>query len=623
MTLETCRKSTRMAAIATVLMGVAALGMPRIPSADTWWHLAAGRLLVESRQWALEDPFSFGPGRGDWLNHEWLAEILFYLLHQAAGLDGVFMLRTLIVVLAFAILPMWAARRAGASIPGAGAAILGCAAAAEGWAFFDARAYLFTYLGLAGTLFLASEALRREDWRLLLPLPGVTVLWANCHGGFILGPLLLFVAALGCLLPPRSPRLAWGFVLVGAGTLALCAVATPFGPEILGFPFSLIHRSAFTLGLNEWARPDLSRQPAFLALMAVAFLLGRRTGWPQRLWLAAFLSAGLLAWRHAPLGALVSAFVLPASWPGSAFGRSRWGVWLAFVAWTLAVPLSASFLHERFVGGASEWTMLRTHFPVAAADFLRANPGLPRDLYNPYEWGGYLEWTVWPKHRVFIDGRANTVYSQKRYAEALAVQFGEPWGRSLQRAGLGGLLADSGDWEEILDRHGIRLAVCTRLQGDLVDRMSRSSRWFEVYRDPLAVVYLRAEPGLRRLAQGLVHPDSQWTLFERAQQSLRDGQEPEALERVSQALNLDPNWPQALVLRGIMRLRAGLEAQGEGDLRAALARDPAVPEAHFNLAVLAWNRGERARAIRELRHELSVNPTHAPARSLLEELLAR
>ena len=61
----------------------------------------------------------------------------------------------------------------------------------------------------------------------------------------------------------------------------------------------------------------------------------------------------------------------------------------------------------------------------------------------------------------------------------------------------------------------------------------------------------------------------------------------------------------------------------DGDLRAALGRDPAVPEAHFNLPVLAWNRGERARAIRELRHELSVNPTHAPARYLLEELLAR
>lgn len=619
---QICRKATHLACLVTAITGVAALALPRIPAADTWWHLAAGRFLLTSGRMSQADPFSFGTGRGDWLNHEWLTEILFYLVHQAVGLDGLFLLRTLVVVLAFVVLPLWSARRSLVSTPWACATVLGCAAAAEGWAFFDARAYLITYLGLAGTLFLVNETLRTGDWRFLLLVPPGTVLWANCHGGFILGPLVLLLVALGCLFPPRSTRLARTLALVAAGTLALCAIATPFGFGILAFPFSLIGPSAFTVGLNEWARPDLLRQVPFLGLLLVSIALIPRLDWPRRLCLGCFLVAGLVAWRHAPLAAIMAAFLLPGVMPRWE-ARSAWAMRLGLFFWVLAALAMGWLVSVRVKGGASEWTMLRTHFPVAAVRFLQANPQLPRNLVNPYEWGGYLEWTAWPQHRVFIDGRANTVYSQQRYAEALAVQFGPPWVRSLERAGLGALLAGRGHWEDILDRHDVRLVLCTRLQGDLVARISRSERWFEVYRDPLAVIFLRSEPELVRLAQDLVHPVSQWTFFEQAQLRLREGREPEALELVSQALALDPRWSQALVFRATLHLRARRDAEGERDLREALAWDSGVPDAHFNLAVLAWSRGEPEWALRELRRELDLNSRHAPARALLREIQGR
>lgn len=619
---EIRRKTTHLACLVTAITGVAAMALPRIPAADTWWHLAAGRYLLMSGRISGADPFSFGTGRGDWLNHEWLAELLFYQVYQVLGLDGLFLFRTLVVVMAFAVLPLWSARRSQASMPWACAMVLGCAAAAEGWAFFDARAYLITYIGLAGTLFLANETLRTGDWRFLLPVPVGTALWANCHGGFILGPTVLLLVALGCLFPTRSTRLARVMTLVAIGTLALCAIATPFGLGILAFPFSLIGPSAFTVGLNEWAQPDLLQQIPFLVLLLVSAALAPRMDWPRRLSLFCFLGAGLLAWRHAPLAALMAAFTLPSAMPrGEAWYARTFRLTLLF--WLLAALVMSWLVSLRVKGGAAEWTMLRTHFPVAAVRFLQANPQLPGNMVNPYEWGGYLEWTAWPQYRVFIDGRAHTVYSQQRYAEALAVQFGQPWVRCLERAGFGDLLGGRGHWEDILDRHGVRLVLCTRLQGDLVDRMSRSDRWFEVYRDPLAVIFLRSEPELVRLAQDLVHPVSQWTLFEEAQLRLREGREPEALESVSKALALDPRWPQALVFRGTLHLRAGRHAEGERDLREALAWDSRVPDAHFNLAVLAWTRGERELALKELRRELALNSGHTPARALLKEIQGR
>lgn len=609
-----------LASLATALLALAAQAVPRLPAADTWWHLAAGRFLVEQGRLPLVDPFSFGAGRGPWLNHEWLAEILFYLAFREWGLDGLFLLRTLGVVVAFGVLPLIGAYRLGVAPAWAAALVLACAMAAEGWAFFDARAYLFTYLGLSVTFLAGSETLRTGNPRFVLPLPVVTCFWANCHGGFILGPLALLVAAAGCCLPPRRFRLAAWFAGVALLSLALCAVSTPYGLETLAFPFSLLGRSAFSVGLNEWARPSLAGLGPYLALalVALALSLSPRGDWPRRLWLACFMAAGLVAWRHVPLGALAAAHLLPGFLPPAA-RPARWPG-MAATAWTLALAASGWSLSARLAGGAEAWSLMRSHFPVAAAEFLNSNPGLPRDLYNPYEWGGYLDWVAWPRHRTFIDGRAHTVFTERRYAEALWVQYGDGWKALLDGAGLGSVLQGAGDWEQVLDSHGIQLVLASRLQGDLVDRISGSPRWFQVYSDPLSAVFLRDEPRWRALVPRLVRPESTWTRLERGLAALRSGREADALRLLAAVVDEDPGLSSARVYLGTLLLRAGREGEGEAQLREALRRDPGVREAHFNLAMLALRRGERSRALRELRAELETNPEHPQAGARLREL---
>ena len=83
--------------------------------------------------------------------------------------------------------------------------------------------------------------------------------------------------------------------------LALGAVGTPYGYEMLIFPFSLMARSAFSVGLNEWARPDLMVQWPYSLLLLGAGLVFRRADPVRRAWLAVFLGAGLVAWRHATI----------------------------------------------------------------------------------------------------------------------------------------------------------------------------------------------------------------------------------------------------------------------------------------------------------------------------------
>jgi len=70
---------------------------------------------------------------------------------------------------------------------------------------------------------------------------------------------------------------------------------------------------------------------------------------------------------------------------------------------------------------------LETAFvPQAAAEFIRTRQP-PAPLFNPYEYGGYLEWSLGSGYRLFYDQRSmdNTVYAQ--YETARDGRYREPF----------------------------------------------------------------------------------------------------------------------------------------------------------------------------------------------------
>jgi hypothetical protein len=52
---------------------------------DIWWHLAAGRLMVEERRWLFTDPFAADTLGRPWVDVHWLFQVLVYLLHRWGG----------------------------------------------------------------------------------------------------------------------------------------------------------------------------------------------------------------------------------------------------------------------------------------------------------------------------------------------------------------------------------------------------------------------------------------------------------------------------------------------------------------------------------------------------------
>src|SRR5262245_56378949 len=181
------------AATAAVLIGIGLVMLYPIDDLDVWWLLRSGAYMVETRSFPTVDPFS-GPAQGaPWVNHAWAFELVLYGVHRLAGTTGLIVLQALFAVATFAVL-LGLLRREGASRGWALVVVAaGAAASRVCWA---PRPQLVTYLGLA--LFWAIL----RDWRdgrasRLWWLPLITIVWANFHGGYMVGPVLIALVLVG------------------------------------------------------------------------------------------------------------------------------------------------------------------------------------------------------------------------------------------------------------------------------------------------------------------------------------------------------------------------------------------------------------------------------------------
>ena len=92
-------------------------------------------------------------------------------------------------------------------------------------------------------------------------------------------------------------------------------------------------------------------------------------------------------------------------------------------------------------------------------------------MLNHYDWGGYFIWEL-PQYPVFIDGRADV------YGDALEDE----------RSSLYWVLRK--DWEEVLERRGIRMIVVPP-DAPLVTALQLVPGWKQAYTDPQAVILTR------------------------------------------------------------------------------------------------------------------------------------
>ena len=416
-------------AAALLLSGIFAT---EIADTDSWWHLAAGRYMLEQGRLPVPDPFSYTSELGDPsypgeetvrrfnLTHEWLAQIVWYVIYLAGGFPALVLWKACLLGFVCAAAGYLAAERSGSFLAGIAAAF----AAAPVLTMFSAgRPALLTFFFVAVFVVILERHRSGRADRLVWLLAPLELLWANCHGGFFLGWVTVGAYAAGCrgLSGERRRTLLY----VSAAVL-LVAGLNPNGFRILEV-LPAYRASFLTSTLIEWIPPSLWGPPySYNVLLygaaALLLLSWRRVRLADAVLFTAFAGTSLTAFRNTPLiaflapvqlaaygGPLLRATLTRIGGPRAPARTSRY-VALAGIVAIVAVFIQQSGEGRLFQLRAAEWK-----FPVTAARFLKENQ-VEQRMFNSYEFGGYLLWSLWPQQRTFIDGRAlnESVYRDYR-----------------------------------------------------------------------------------------------------------------------------------------------------------------------------------------------------------------
>jgi hypothetical protein len=393
---------------------------------DLWGYLAFGRRFWETGAFPYKDVFSYVDTLPLWVYHEWLTGVLFYPLYQALGGAGLQLLKYA-MGLAIVAMVYLTARERGASLLSA-ALVLFLIQLFPVIGFSPVRAQVFTYCFFVTTVYLLERARIKQRWGALWILVPLQVLWCNLHGGFIAGLGLLGLYALG---EGLSRRPFWPYlrVMLAAGLVTL---VNPYGWEYwhyLGAAVSMprpeISEWSSLWGAYRKSQIGNSEVAYILFIVSFAGFLAVRSRWRE---LAPILTLGLVFYlglkhlRHLTFFLLLVGAYMPALltrcleslvWSRTSRSPRLWPVMAVLLALTALLTickfLSKHPLHLETSQPPEAGSLPGQYYPVGAVAYLEAHR-LSGNLLTEFGWGEYLIWTLYPRCRVALDGRYETVY---------------------------------------------------------------------------------------------------------------------------------------------------------------------------------------------------------------------
>ena len=485
---------------------------------DTGWHIRTGEWIVSNHQVPARDFFSFTKAGEPWFAWEWLTDVLYAWLNSHGGLATVVLASILLLACTFAILFRLAWRKSNPIV----AFLLTAIAAITSSIHWLARPHLFSLLFLV-LFYAALERVRegRSHWRripILALLPVATILWTNLHGGFFVGIILTAIYGAGEALKvvlardrgalERNRALARSYFL----TAAACVAASLVNPyfyhlhqhmiDYLTDSYQSQHIVEF-LSLNFHHPVAMFFEFLLVAGIGAAFWHVSRGRYTEAILVFVWAHGALLATRNLPLYALIATPIIAAalehwlqripqlnlaSWATGLVERfrntaretgdmeavPRWHAVSAVAILAIAAVLYAPAPPQRF---RSEYDP--STYPARAIAALA--PDTSARIFTNDEWGDYLIYKLYPRTKVFVDGRSDFYGKnfEQRYLDVMNVKY---------------------DWESTLREFAIN-TILLPPDAPLAGALKESRHWRVVYDDGTALVF-------RSLAESGGRPDS-------------------------------------------------------------------------------------------------------------------
>jgi hypothetical protein len=586
---------------------------------DTGFHVKTGEWVLQHHSVPRSDPFSYTAFGQPWIAHEWLFGVIAYVVDRASGVTGLIVMKALLILLALGM-TAWIAqlRRTG---PGWTSLILAATFVIASPRFQERPEILSLPIAVA---FLLVYEKSSNNNRLLVLLPVLQLLWINIHGG----TALLGWALAGGFLAERAWRrcntgslpalrtIAWE-----AAAFAGVVIASFLNPNFLkALTYGLL-RTQSPLEIDEFHSFREAVQAGFMiratlflvwtALLGLLFVIRSRSVRLYEWFLfPALLIVCLVYFRFSSLFAFLLAPTLSSQlseWRLSS--RLRW--WIpAVVSAVLLTHVGWSQFQNggfRFGTGLSQSVLA-----VRSSQFIKTS-ALQGNMFNTYDFGGYLIWSLWPEHQVFIDGREDVYVNPGILDEYI------------------GRFASRENWDRLVSRHAIDFAVVgypvevPSSEEASLDRLAfdRSS-WALVFMDDVAAVYVkrngRNDEVIRQSEIKTIQPFQLSTyldniLADPARNALFQSEVQAILNEIPESFRLHFLLGMYAVKRGPAFLEDAMR-----EFEQAARINPEFVPAHVNLGGIYLNRGRTHDATREYRKALELDPSNTMAKQQLQAL---
>ena len=456
---------------------------------DTARHLRHGQYMLEHHRLLSHDPFSFTRAGAPFLGFEYGSQLMFALADRVGGLPGLVVLASLLIALTYALLARLLLRL---GVDPLLTYLATLAAAAFGAGHWVARPHLFSFVAVVLLMQLLERPRPAPAW-IFAPLFAI---WANLHGGFVFGWMLMGAYLAGTIaewLVSREAR--WRartrYLAAALACAVVGTVANPHGLALHRHVVGFLGKRFIMDNTAEFLSPDFHQIDGrmflvgILVLLTVLALHPIRPSFPRLFVIAMTLAFGLMSIRNVPLFGLTAIPLLALhadqAWralPDPRGTRRRFGeTALRTSTWPWVTPVALALMLLALAHGrAGAAQLLATRFDPAvfpAQVVQRARKaGLQGRLFSEFVWGGYLIY-AWPEQRIFIDGGTDF--------------FGEPLFQEYSR-----IKRLAPGWRELLDQHHIELALIVP-KSSLAHEISRDGRWGIWSCDSVAVMFRRED----------------------------------------------------------------------------------------------------------------------------------
>ena len=634
---------------------------------DLWLHIGVGRFIVTQGIIPSSDVLSCSIAGAPWVNHEWLFQVIVYNIFERWGPDGLIQMQVAIVTVTMFLLLLLGYNKDKQLM----LIFVLYLVAMVYQQRFTIRPDLYSLFFFTFYIFVLSLHIDKK-WS-VAALVITQVLWSNIHGFFFFGPLFALIGLVSEWLK-RHVRLPYEWNRSGRlndaeykrlkailGMVVLACLVNPYVVEGALYPvrvfFSLSgENKVFFEHIQELQRPlawgnffasnDFLFYKVLILLSVVTFIFNRRRIDVSALlfWLVFFIFS-IQAARNIAFFALAAYMVIitnvlnisykdiiPLRFTEKKFMHLTSAVVkLLFLA--LIFQFAEGYASQGYYdldkyerksefGGVS----LRS-YPEKAVDFLVRND-IRGNFFNDFNSGAYLVGRVFPKIKVFIDGRTEV--------------YGGNFFRQYQKLWEGG---DSALFEEVINKYHITGALLNSVRQHIPKKVLKyfyaNKDWVVVYFDYDAVIFLRRVPEnqkyIDQFAVDLTRwqpikldifrlgtsPVSPFPNYSRAFTLESLDLDDQALAETQEAVKIAPGYREIHELMGKVYAKRKQYEQAFVHFRVAALGAPNDPQARHNFALCYFDMGKYEGAIKQYLRIIELWPKDPKGYFLLAKTYAQ